>query len=137
MKVTALLLVAFLFPKIALAQSSEAQVNYMLQCQGCHLADGSGVGDSVPDFNRYLAGYLRAPGGREYMVRVPGSANAPLTAAELAAVLNWIVTTLPISNLPENFVPFTAAEVATYKTDPLINVASVRARLLQQASKHD
>lgn len=137
MKASALLLLAFLSPEIALAQSSEAQVNYMLQCQGCHLADGSGMGNSVPDFRQYLGGYLRVPYGREYMVRVPGSANAPLTAAQLAEVLNWIVTTLAIGDLPADFKPFTAAEVVAYKADPLIDVAAARARLIRQTSKQD
>ncbi len=136
MKATTVALLAFLFPALSIAQSSAAQVDYMLQCQGCHLADGSGLGDSVPDFRQYLAGYQRVPGGRAYMVRVPGSANAPLSTAQLAAVLNWIVTTMPGGDPPADFKPFTAAEVASYKTDALVDVASVRARLIQQIRDH-
>ena len=35
--------------------------------------------------------FLTVPGGREYLVRVPGSAQSPLSDAELARVLNWMI----------------------------------------------
>ena len=116
------------------AQLSEAQVNYMLQCQGCHQADGSGRGEEVPDFRTNLNQYLKIPGGRQYLVQVPGSANAPLSAGQLADVLNWIVTDLPGAQPPADFQAFTVEEVALYKSEKQDDVAQERRRLLKLIS---
>ena len=55
-----------------------AQTHYMLNCQGCHLPDGTGYGNKVPDMKNQLGRFLTVNGGREFLVQVPGSATAPL-----------------------------------------------------------
>ncbi|HXZ85471.1 MAG TPA: hypothetical protein VEI82_08275, partial [Myxococcota bacterium] len=65
------------------------EVDYALHCQGCHLADGRATPGSVPALMGTVARLARVPGGRDYMARVPGVAQAPLGDAELAALLNW------------------------------------------------
>lgn len=115
----------------AYAQLSEAQVNYMLQCQGCHKADGTGKGEDVPSFRTYMNQYLQVEGGRKYLVQVPGSANAPLSASQLADVLNWIITTMPGAQSPHDFQPFTAKEVLAYSTKKLVGVDEERLRLIK------
>ena len=53
-----------------------AQVDYMLNCQGCHLPDGSGFpARQVPDLRNRMGSFLSVPGGREYLVQVPGTAQ--------------------------------------------------------------
>jgi hypothetical protein len=58
------------------ARGADPRVDYMLQCQGCHLADGSGAPGAVPDLRGSLGRFLGVPGGREYLVRVPGAAQS-------------------------------------------------------------
>jgi len=106
------------------------EMNYRLHCEGCHKQDGSGQTGFVPDFRGNIARFLALPEGRDYLVRVPGTAQSLLTDAERAAVLNWILVTMDPGNLPENFQPYTEAEVGRWRYDALSNPLSERARLL-------
>ena len=92
------------------ADPSRARINYMLQCQGCHGPNGDGSGD-VPALSNFVGQFLRVPGGREFLVQVPGSANADLNDQELAEVLNWLLVTLSKEQLPTDYAPFNAGEV--------------------------
>ncbi len=110
---------------------ARARVNYMLNCQGCHGPTGAGMANgTVPNINGYLARYLHVEGGREYLVQVPGSANAGITPAALAEVLNWMLATMDATHLPSNFVPYAADEVGALRSRPLREVAATRAVLL-------
>lgn len=115
--------------------AADPHVDYMLECQGCHGADGAGHAGSVPALRDQVASFLRAPGGREYLIRVPGSAQAPLDDAELAAVLNWIVRRFGPAEAVADFTPFSAAEVARHRAHPLIDVEPLRRELLRQAGR--
>src|SRR4030095_6008142 len=59
------------------------EVNYMIHCMGCHLADGSGSPPQVPDVRGEMGRLLGADGGREYLVQIPGAATAPVSDGEL------------------------------------------------------
>jgi len=110
---------------------ARARVNYMLNCQGCHGPTGAGMADgTVPNMAGYLSRYLQVEGGREYLVQVPGSANAGITPAALAEVLNWMLVTMDAAHLPRDFVPYTANEVERLRSHPLREVAATRAALL-------
>ena len=105
-------------------------VEYALNCQGCHRADGAGTPGSVPPLVGSVARFLAAPGGREYLAQVPGVAQAPLDDAMLAAVMNWMLKRFDEAHLPAGFVPYDAAEIGRLRTKPLTDVESVRRRLL-------
>ena len=105
-------------------------VEYALNCQGCHRADGAGTPGSVPPLVGSVARFLAAPGGREYLVQVPGVAQAPLDDATLAAVMNWMLDHFDRAHLPAGFVPYDAAEIGRLRVKPLIDVEGVRRRLL-------
>lgn len=109
---------------------ARAQSNYMLNCQGCHLADGTGLPGSVPSMRGIVGSFLAVPGGREFLVQVPGSANAPLSNADLAELLNWILTTMSAEQLTPDFQYYTEAEVEQMRQHTLMNVAEVRAGLV-------
>ena len=111
--------------------ADRARVNYMLNCQGCHLPDGGGVAD-IPRMKGFVGNFLKVPGGREFVVRVPGSANAALDNAALAELLNWMLLEISASELPENFAPYTAEEVGRYRAQPLSDVNAVRTELIQK-----
>jgi mono/diheme cytochrome c family protein len=106
------------------------EANYMLNCMGCHLADGSGAAGKVPSVRESLGILSRSTAGRRYLVQVPGAAQSPLSDLELAQVLTWMVRNLSTQTVPPDFTDFTAAEVAGYRRPPLVNVRETRARLL-------
>jgi hypothetical protein len=71
-------------------------------------------------------------GGREYLIRVPGSAQSPLDDAELAALLNWLIERFGPPEVAASFTPFTAEEVTRVRTPPLTDVQSVRNDLVRR-----
>lgn len=125
------LLVAAALAATALpARAYTPEVEFTLNCQGCHRADGAGTPDSVPALADSVARFLAVPGGREYLIQVPGVAQAPLDDPALAAVVNWMLERYDTAHLPEDFVPYSAAEVGRLRVKPLVDVEAVRARLL-------
>ena len=116
----------------AAASAESPRVLYMLHCQGCHLPDGSGRPGEVPPLAGSLGRFLSVPGGRAYLVQVPGSAHSPLSDAELASVLNWMVATFGPAREASAVAPYDAAEVARYRGVPLVDVAAARAELLRR-----
>jgi mono/diheme cytochrome c family protein len=101
----------------------------MLNCQGCHAADGRGLND-IPAMADFVGTFLKVEGGRAYLVRVPGSANSPLSDQALADVLNWILLTMSPEQLPQPFMLYDAEEIASFRQQPLTDAAATRARLL-------
>jgi hypothetical protein len=110
----------------------EPRVNYQLQCQGCHLADGSGQSDRVPSFRGTLIPLSGMPEGRVFVLTVPGVAQSPLSDAETAALLNWMARNLSDEPLPATFKDYTAEEVRKHRGHPLAQVADVRGDLLRR-----
>ncbi len=116
----------------AAAAAQDPRVDYMLQCQGCHRADGAGSPDAVPDLRGSLARFLSVPGGREYLVRVPGAAQAPLSDERLAAVLDWMLREFGPAEAAAGLEPYRADEVASWRAQPYLEVESVRRELIRR-----
>jgi mono/diheme cytochrome c family protein len=113
-----------------------AQADYMLNCQGCHLPDGRGFPQrQVPDLRQQMGRFLAVPGGREYLVQVPGSAQSALDDEGLARVLNWMLHNFSGAELPGGFLPYSAAEVGQLRQQPLTNPSSIRVQLLVQIAR--
>lgn len=108
-----------------------AQFNYQMSCQGCHAPDGSGA-NAVPRMRDYVGVFLATEAGREYLVRVPGSAVSALSDADLAEVLNWILLEFAGSSVQAPFEPYSAQEVGRLRQHPLNEVAQYRAQLLAE-----
>lgn len=117
-----------------LINKQRAHFNYMMLCQGCHQADAGGVDDNVPRMKGYIGYFLQVEGGREFLVRVPGSANAAIDDAQLTELLNWIIIEFAGSSLPKDFTYFTEMEVATLRKSPLNEVEHFRANLVKKIS---
>ena len=113
----------------AAGAGADARIDYMLHCMGCHLEDGTGLPPAVPALAERVGYYLEIPGGREYLVQVPGSANAPLSDAALAEVLNWIVERFGGASMPAEFSPYSADEVAKARADKPADVTEQRRAL--------
>jgi len=74
----------------AFADGPPVEEDYVLNCSACHGPSGHGAGENVPSLYEVGEIALR-PGGRDYLMRVPGAAQAPLDDARLARLLNWAV----------------------------------------------
>ena len=105
----------------------------MLNCMGCHLADGSGAAGKVPSLRGALVPLSLTDAGRRYLVQVPGAAQSALSDAELAQVLNWMVQNLSAPPPPARVARFTGEEVARYRATPLVELRARRAQLLGAA----
>jgi len=125
-----------LFPGWSSAQEKQtidatrAKTNYILNCQGCHQADGSGLTDNVPSMRGFAGKFLQVPGGRAFLVQVPGSSNSPLNNAELAELINWILITMSAEQLDDNFQYYTEQEVSELRQHVLVDVGRTRASLV-------
>jgi mono/diheme cytochrome c family protein len=105
-----------------------ARHDYVLHCSGCHRADGAGAERVVPSFEM-MGVFMAAEAGREYLIRVPGVAHAPVTDARLAALLNYVADELAGVSVPA---PFTEAEVARHRSEPLVDPLAARKTLLSR-----
>lgn len=122
-----LLLLAVTLP---VAAGNPPRVNYMLNCMGCHFADGAGFHDSVPPLKDFAGKYLHVKGGREFLIQVPGVAQSALNDKDLADVMNWLLTEFSPNELPEKFVPYSAEEVGQLRKTKLIEVTKTRNQLI-------
>ena len=104
--------------------------DYVMHCRGCHGPEGQGAPGGAPDLRGNVGRFLLVPGGREYLMRVPGTSQSELDDAQTAALLNWMVRTFGPANVAADFAPFTAAEVTAHRRPVLIDVGATRAALL-------
>jgi hypothetical protein len=107
---------------------------YVMNCWGCHKPGGEGIPGTVPRLRDTVGNFLRVPGGREYLIEVPGVAGSALSNAQVAQVLNWLLITFSKNQLPSDFKPYTEAEVAEYRPHELNNIQTVRADLVAKLS---
>jgi len=114
----------------AAAQGAET---YAEVCAPCHEADGRGVPGVYPPLADRIGAFVHVPDGRAYLARVviyglfgpieveerPYNGlmppNPQLDDAEVAAVLNHVLTDLSPEELPADFTPLDAEEVAGYR----------------------
>lgn len=109
--------------------ADRAKFNYQMFCQGCHVGTGIG-GSSVPNMNGFVGNFLLSQEGREYLVRVPGSANSTLSDEYLAEVLNWMLISFSKGSLQNNWKPYNAKEVGKYRANPLYEVVDYRNQVI-------
>jgi mono/diheme cytochrome c family protein len=103
---------------------------YMLNCWGCHRPHGEGIPGTAPPL-RDAADYLRVKGGREYLISVPGVSQSALDNADTAEVMNWIMKSFS-PNLPADFQPYTADEIAQARMHHLMDIKKARAELVAE-----
>lgn len=108
----------------ARADDSQPRFDYLLNCAGCHRIDATGSPE-VPALTE-IAPFLATPAGRAYLVRVPGVAQAPLSDDRVAALLNWALAEFGGAG---EFAPYSAAEVASLRADPLRDPLRERERV--------
>ena len=111
-----------------------AKFNYQMFCQGCHAPDGAGH-KSVPQLKNSMHRFMASQAGREYLVKVPGAANSVLDDMQLAEVLNWMLAEFSNPDQSKNWQPYEANEVASYRTQPLLETIDYRRALLASLTK--
>lgn len=93
------------------AAAEEPKITYWLHCAGCHLLDGRGAPPEVPTLIEEPGRIAGLPGGREYLIRIPGVALAGIDDDRLASVLNYMLTAFSADTTPADFEPYTGDEV--------------------------
>jgi len=121
--------VSLVIPVVARADPP-AQL-YMLNCWGCHRPDGEGIPGTAPPL-RGAVDFLRVPGGREYLISVPGVALSPLSNEQAADVMNWILKSFSKDRVPADFKPYTADEIAKARTTHMLDIKKARAELVTE-----
>jgi mono/diheme cytochrome c family protein len=109
------LLAALLLPGAAASAERPVAEQYLLHCSGCHGPDGRGTPPTTPSLHG-LEAVLAAPGGRAYLARVPGAAQAPVSDAELAKLLDWVLLEFSQTRVDP---PYSAEEVGALRARPL------------------
>lgn len=123
-------LVATMLAASATVTTATPAIDYVLHCRGCHGPEGEGAPPDVPDLRGSLGALLRSHAGREYLVRVPGSAQSDLSHTRLAALLNWMVHYFDPAGVPPDFRPYRESEVGRLRQTPLTDAAAARRALL-------
>lgn len=109
-----------------------ARRHYALHCIGCHLADGSGAPEKgIPGMRGTLAAFLAVPGGREYLVQVPGVMNSGLSDHDVAELMNWLIPRMSDGAGPLQ-PPYTAQEIGRLRASRPLDIAATRRRLLDR-----
>lgn len=124
--------VAMLLAAGVTAATASPAIDYVLHCRGCHGPGGEGAPPDVPDMRGSLGVLLRSERGREYLVRVPGAAQAELSDARLAALLNWLVDAYDPEGVPPHFQPYRESEVGRLRQRPLTDAAAARRALFER-----
>ena len=112
---------------------ARAKQHYQLQCMGCHGEDGAGLEGQVPSLRNTLSKISTGALGRDYVLRVPGVTQSTLSSAELAEVLNWAINEFSEAAMAKDVRPFTAVEVESARSRPLLEIGTTRAKVLSEA----
>lgn len=121
---------------VEIKNPQRAWTNWVLNCQGCHQPDAAGSKGGAPRMAGVVAKFLHVEGGREFLIRVPGVANAPLDEDQLADLVNWMLINYDAENLPDGFKAYTAEEVAGLRYRPYIEDAeALRGTLIRRINE--
>ncbi|MCJ2182152.1 cytochrome C [Novosphingobium sp. 1949] len=116
---------------------TSGQSNYYEFCGGCHGLDGASARREIPVLKDHVGRFLCTPGGREYLVRLPNVAFAPMDDETLAQTLNFIARDLGGASYPAGARAYTAAEVGRLRQAPLkaTDLAALRVHILEAGEK--
>ena len=118
-------------PGQPLEQLTGPRADFSLRCRGCHGFAGEGTPGHVPRLDGFVGLFTQVPGGRDYLMRVPGVARSRLDDARLAAVLNWMLATYGGDAVAPGFAQFSAEEVGATRRHVLLDRRSIREALLE------
>jgi hypothetical protein len=99
---------------------------------GCHAMNGQGMPPEVPAFDSILGDIVGKPGGRAYLIQVPGASQSHLSDERLADVLTWLLRQYVSEDLPSDFQDISTLEVNQFRPVTLTNPDLARINLLSQ-----
>jgi mono/diheme cytochrome c family protein len=111
------------------AMSHSARV-YAENCQGCHGPQGVSVTE-IPTLAGRIGYFARSSEGRSYLIQVPNVALNPSSDEEIAGLMNWLLYTYSRRQLPDDFKPYSAAEVGLLRRQR-VDIAAQRRRVVDQ-----
>ena len=117
-------------------QAEDPRIAYWLHCGGCHLLDGRGAPPEVPSLINEPGHIAMMPGGREYLMQIPGVAQSGLDNDRLADVLNFMLQTFSKEKLTTDFQPYSGSEVSRYRRQVLIDPLKRRAEIIAAAQSN-
>jgi mono/diheme cytochrome c family protein len=126
-----LALAGYIFGTALPAHSQSASNLYLLNCWGCHGSHGEGIKGTAPPLIG-LRDFLKASGGRAYLIEVPGVSLSALNDTQIATVMNWVLEDLGTHRPPRDFSPYTADEVHRLRATRLTELSKTRRALLDQ-----
>ena len=110
-------------------QLTTPQADYVEHCSGCHGMQGDSAPADIPVLRDRIGYFMCAQEGREYLIRLPNVAYAPIADnRELADMMNFVVFGLGGTSAPKGVKPFTAAEVGKLRTRALATESLIAAR---------
>lgn len=112
------------------SQAEEPKIAYWLHCAGCHGLEGRGTPPEIPTLINEPGVIASLPGGRDYLMRIPGVSQAGLDDEELAAVMNYVMVEFNRATLAVDFAEFSAEEMARSRTQALLDPLRRRAEIL-------
>lgn len=125
-------------PTLEITRFSVGQSHYLESCGGCHGLLGVSSNQHVPPLKDVVGTFLCTAEGRDYIVRLPNVAFAPMNDDVLAATMNFVVFGLGGASTPLRAAPYTPAEVRVLRQAPLKNrqLASLRYTIFTEAAAH-
>jgi len=115
---------------LRLTPMAHAARTYAENCQGCHGAQGISVTE-IPTLAGRIGYFARSPDGRQYLIEVPNVALNPGSDADIAELMNWVLNTYSRAQMPDHFVPYSAAEVASLRKQR-VDLAAERRRIVER-----
>ena len=123
-----LALASYLIATARPVRAESASNLYLLNCWGCHGSHGEGIKGTAPPLIG-LSDFLKASGGRAYLIEVPGVSLSSLNDAQIATVMNWVLDNM---SSDRKFAPYTADEVHRLRATRLTELSKARRALLDQ-----
>ena len=111
--------------RTVLPRVAGAAEDYSRNCQGCHGHLGVSVAE-VPALRSRVGYFTHTLACRAYLVQVPNVLQSPLSDARLAGLLNWLLDEYSREQLPPDFQPYTADEIAALRSTRIESVIERR-----------
>ena len=119
-------------PAAAGDTSARAHLNYLQHCVGCHGLDGGGAPTKgIPTMRGNLGRFLQVPGGREFIVQVPGVMNTSLADRDIAELMNWLLPRISAATVPAGMRPYSEAEITSLRSSRPADVPAARRALIE------
>lgn len=118
---------------IAAQSVGSPRLNYVLHCAGCHGIDGSGDKQGgIPSLRGTIGHFLKVDGGREYLVQVPGASQSPLSDAETAELMNWMLKAFSAAEMPAGASDYSATEIRRLRRNQPADVPKQRSEATER-----